>query len=279
MLRLFVLKTISLQVLIICFTLSSIKAQNTESKSDKKYEKRLGLSFFYHHQFASNLQPKEWNGFVSSYNRKTLPQEELTKFKNAFSFDAGIRIRYEKYFGYITYQHLHRKATATFLFNEQRIFSFYNNAICFGFGKNILELAKKKVTLGVSFGMRVGGDVVITSAYKYRDGFISYGSDRDLNGTYSGNITLGSEIGLLANIKLFKGLSLETSLAYQLNNNIASSNFIDLSDYKALNTGGLQVIVLPQDYQTYDPLNLGYYDEMKAKFNGYKLSIGISYEF
>lgn len=259
-------------------TVIKAEANRSSTGSDTSVKKTTLVHFFYHHQVRSNIQPKHWNDFVDSYNKKTNPNSELTPFQNAFSFDAGIRVG--KSGGFIVmYQHLHRSCEASFAFNEKRRFDIFNNAIAFGGSLPLIKPANSRFFVSLDALMRVGGDVFLTSSYQYRDGFVSYGSDKDLNGTYGGQVTLGWEFGASASIKLLKHLAIESSFRYQINNNVASSTYIDLSSYKALNSGGLQVIELPRDYYAYDPLNLGYYEGIKAAFNGYKLSIGLSYGF
>lgn len=248
------------------------------AQTDTPEKRKFNLVLFYTQNLGSNIQPKGWKTFVETYNEVTAPKEKLTNFKNAFSFDAGLRFGGNSAYASITYQHTHRRCSATFEFEEQRVFDLYTNAMNFAMGGNIINTSGGKLKLGLDIGLRLGGDIVLTSGYKYRDGFISYGGDKALNGVYNGLISLGCEVGTRLNYKLFKGLCIEASAALMANNNVASSSFTDLSGYKALNSGGLQTLIFPADYKAYDPVNPGY-PELKAKLNGYKLNLGLAYAF
>lgn len=238
------------------------------------------LGCYAHYSAITHISNAQWRNFVSSYNAFTQPQKPLTDLKEHFSFDIGLRGGTSKFFFTLGWQHIHLRADAGFNFNETRRFDYKSNTAVFGLGIKIIQALNQKLNLFFTADMRVGGQARLSSAYIYRDGFESLGSEKELNGTFLTAGTLGSEFGLLCNYKLLKHLSIETKLCYQFNNSITPSTFDDFSNYKALNSGNMGVLSLPEDYKTYQ-LNggpnyiLSNGSEIKSNFKGYRIAFGL----
>ncbi|MBS1651309.1 MAG: hypothetical protein JSU07_04785 [Bacteroidetes bacterium] len=252
---------------------NNANAQDNNQSSDKDF----GFSILYEQCVSSNIQPKGWETFVSTYNQVNSPTQALTSFHNKFMMDIGVRLRYKKYFASFIFERLNRECSAGFSNNESRIFTLQNNAVLSEIGKYFVRVLNQKLNIGASVGMRVGASSYLFSSYKYQDGFESYGGEKSLNGSYIAPPVLGVELSAIANYKLYKGLMISLKLGYQFNNNVAPSSYTDLSDYKALNPGTPGAIVFPLDYTKYTFTNID--NDLKSSMKGYKLNIGIAYEF
>lgn len=251
-------------------------AQKTDTIKNKE-EKDYYTVFFYNQNLFNSLQPGGWKNFASSYNLITNPVEPLGNFRNKFSFDFGIKTVTDFGSITITYQRLYRTCSAKFAFDEERIFEFRNNSGSLVYNIHLLKI-KQKFILSLTPGVRLGGDKILTAKYKYRDGFVSYGSELRLNGVYNGLLVIGSEIGLNLHYKL-KRLVIESNLTVQANSFVSPPDYTDLSYFKSINRGQYTPPMFPSDYAAFNNTTNYDYPALKSKMSGYKLTIGIGYAF
>lgn len=243
------------------------------------------LSLVLHYGLFSNISNDGWRNFVSTYNEYTKPISPLTDFSNKLNVDMGFRYGSQSLFVVLLWQHSHNQCEAGYAFNESRRFDFTTNTIAMGLGFRLFKLMDERLnTYGIA-NLRFGGHSRIVSSYVYRDGFQSVGSDKDLNGTYLNSGVLGNELGILINYRIYRGLKLEFQAIRQSSNRIAPSDWGDISNYKALNSGNnFGMLTLPEDYKTYMEMGGADYvlankEYIKSDFRGYKMSVGLSLLF
>ncbi len=221
----------------------------------------------------------EWNTFTKSYNAFLVPTTALGDFKAISAYDFGYRFSYNKIFSSLIYEHYHGRATANFAANESRQFDAYANAVSWAFGLYLIK-PSARFTVAPFFTIRFGDRTRLVSENIYADGFHSRGSDKSLNGTYSGQGLLGEELGLLVKLKLSKLIHLEVELNKMWANSLQPSTLDDKSNYKAFRTGGVGS-QLPQDYAAYDKDPLQYTLDnglvVHDKMSSTRIVIGVSF--
>ncbi|NOU46030.1 MAG: hypothetical protein HOO86_03100 [Bacteroidales bacterium] len=274
-------------LLLVVIQSAGIIAQHDANSSHRsKYDANdHKLALVVHYGLFSNVSNDGWRNFVSTYNESTKPVTPLTDFNNKLNVDLGLRYGSQKIYLVLLWQHTHNQCEAGFAFQESRRFDFISNTIAMGAGFRLLKLMHERLnTYGIA-NLRFGGHSRIVSSYVYRDGFQSVGSDKDLNGTYLNSGVLGNELGILINYRLYRGLKLEFQAIRQSSNRIAPSDWGDISNYKALNTGNnFGMLTLPEDYKTYMEMGGAEYvlankKYIKSDFRGYKMSVGLSLLF
>lgn len=269
--------------ILVVSVLSNICFAQSDSKSSSTFNPDVHPnSVVVHYGVFSNISNPGWKTFIESYNQYTNPSEPLTNFKNHFNIDIGYKRTVNKLYLTLLWQHTHNRCEAGFDFNEVRRFDYIANTIALGAGVRVFKLLNDKLNCYAFMNYRFGGHSRIVSSYIYRDGYQSYGSEKDLNGTYLNSGLSGNEIGLNLNYRVFKGLALEFQFLRQSNNRIVPSFWGDLSNFKTLNASNFYgMIYLPEDYKTYMQNGGVNYTgkNITSDFRGFKMTLGLSYRF
>jgi hypothetical protein len=209
-----------------------------------------------------NYRLDGWNSEGSNKGGFNFKQND-EDFKKRFTFDLGYRFTYNKYFSSLSFQRYTGRINYEFANKEGRQFDLYMNTVAWGFGMH-LGKPTNKFSVSPFINMVIGGKTRVVSQYIYADGFHSYGSEINLNGTYANGPTLGEELGLLFKYNITKKMSIELELSNMWANLVAPSTLDDPSLYKAF---------------SFAFLNPAYTIGGSDKVSATKMMFGLSYTF
>ncbi len=149
-------------------------------------------------------QSKSWNHWKAYYNSVNAGElkKDMSGFRPAVGFELGynfcIAVRGIAWYSPIRYNYGRATATAKFKDGTARIMQLEKRTFYMPIGLGAFNVSGNGFG-GVFFSIPVGMSVYrLNSAYEYRDGTVSYGGDKGLNGIYRGyDGKIGADISLM----------------------------------------------------------------------------------
>jgi hypothetical protein len=219
----------------------------------------------------SDVKWETFEKFRTSYNSALTPVSMLQPFKST-GYNFGAQWRVGALFLGLQYDRALATSSAAFHFNEERKFYFGTSLLSTEIG---LIIHSKHFYIGPVAGMSYGTNRIST-AYTYRDGTESYGSDKTLNGIYKANVAKGTH-GLKAGVTLMKNFGIYFSGMYLHKKGIFEDLLDDQNTDK--NLGGVNNLdIIPQDYNSHlagtFSINEGY---VLNDNSGWRYTMGLKY--